>query len=175
MSIIFFEPLKTITDESYSRRWLVNAIREKVTTKNNNLKNRKNQKKMKTINFLFLCLITLSLSSCATILSGRYDKVTITSNPPNADVFVDGEKVGNTESTGNTILIKRKYVNSRSITLKKEGYQDLTWEAKTKIHPTFYIGAIPVTFGIPCFIDIATGSALTMREKQFTKELTPKQ
>lgn len=129
---------------------------------------------MRIITIIYLIIFTLSLTSCATILSGRYDKVTITSIPPNADVFVDGEKAGNTEQNGNTMRIRRKYVNSRSITLKKEGYEDLTFEAKTKIHPTYIIGVIPPFFGIPCLFDIVTGSALTLKEKQFTKELTPK-
>lgn len=121
-----------------------------------------------------MIIFTLNLTSCATILRGRYDKVTITTNPPNADVFVDGEKIGNTESTGNTMKLRKKYTSSRTFTIKKEGYYDTTFVVNTKIEPVYIIGVLPPAFGIPCLVDILTGCALTLKEKQLTKELTPK-
>ena len=129
---------------------------------------------MKRINLLALCLITLMLTSCATIFSGRFDKVTITSDPPNADVFIDGEKVGNTGPTGNTIKVRKVYENTRTITLKKEGFNDTSFVVKQKIDPVFYLGVLPPMFGIPCFVDILTGCGLKLKEKQFEKKLTPK-
>jgi hypothetical protein len=129
---------------------------------------------MKNVRILALGMSVLILTSCATIISGKFDKVTITSQPPNADVFIDGEKVGNTGATGNTIKVRKVYENNRTITLKKEGYNDTSFVVKQKIDPVFYLGVIPPAFGIPCFIDIFSGCALRLNENQFAKQLTPK-
>lgn len=122
---------------------------------------------------MFIVVLGLGMltQSCATILSGRYQKVTINSEPPNADLYLEGNRIG---TTGTQIAIQKKYVNYREFTIKKEGYADTTWKARTTIEPTSIIGVIPPAFGIPCFIDILTGAALKVKDPVQTIVLTPK-
>lgn len=109
--------------------------------------------------------------SCATILSGRYQKVTINSEPPNADLYLEGNRIG---TTGTQISIRKKYANYREFTIKKEGYADTTWKAAGTLEPTFYIGVIPPSFGIPCLVDIIAETAIKIKEPVQTIVLTPK-
>lgn len=70
------------------------------------------------IKILSLIIFVLSLSSCAVILSGSRQKVTITSCPENADVYWGKKHLGKTPL--NTKL-KRKY-KKEVLTIKKEGF-----------------------------------------------------
>jgi hypothetical protein len=116
------------------------------------------------------CSVSFLLTSCATILSGRYQKVTINSEPPNADLYLEGNRIG---TTGTQISIRKKYANYREFTIKKEGYADTTWKAAGTLEPTFYIGVLPPAFGIPCFIDIIAETAIKIKEPVQTVKLKP--
>ena len=65
---------------------------------------------------------TIFLSSCATLLSGTKDRIVINSTPPGADVYIDGKQMG---KSGQDIILKRKFTNTRQVNLRKEGYEDL--------------------------------------------------
>lgn len=122
---------------------------------------------------MFIMVLGLGMltQSCATILSGRYQKVTINSEPPNADLYLEGNRIG---TTGTQISIRKKYANYREFTIKKEGYADTTWKAAGTLEPTFYIGVIPPSFGIPCLVDIIAETAIKIKEPVQTIVLTPK-
>lgn len=63
-------------------------------------------------------LVLLMGSGCATVVKGTTQKVPISSDPPSADVLVDGTLVGLTPTT---LVLKRK--NDHLVTVQKPGYQ----------------------------------------------------
>lgn len=68
---------------------------------------------------LYLTLVlALSLSSCATVVSGTKQNIKITSSPPGATVKINGADSGVTPTVAN---LKRK--SSHSIDLSMSGYQ----------------------------------------------------
>ena len=63
-------------------------------------------------------LLTLQLTSCATIINGTTQRIPVDSNPQGATVCVNGNVEG---CTPTTIEVKRK--RDHLLTLSKEGYQ----------------------------------------------------
>jgi hypothetical protein len=114
--------------------------------------------------YLLLSLITSFIfSSCATVFrKAKINKnINITTQPPNADVYVNGKHVGKTPMT--YFLKKRK---SKSIKITKEGYKDAYSSIDTKINPLWtsisvLTGAFP-GFLIPTAIDYSTGALMNV-------------
>jgi hypothetical protein len=82
-------------------------------------------------------LVMLMTSSCATVFNGSRQKVTITSNPAGAEVYLNGKNTGFV--TPCEIKVKRKVKaepgfdkNVQHYVLKKEGYYD--YELKDRRH-----------------------------------------
>ena len=88
----------------------------------------------------------LSISGCATIVSGTTQSVTIQSTPAGASVFIDGVEKGVTPLT---LELKRKA--DTTLKVSKEGYQDVTMPLPTKFNSMFWgniiIGGLFVMFG----------------------------
>jgi hypothetical protein len=120
---------------------------------------------------LFIAVIAaiFSLSSCATIFSGTKDRIVINTTPPGADVYIDGEMKG---KSGQDIVLKRKYVNSREVNLRKTGFEDLNFKIDQKITGEYYLN-IPFNLCLFCLVDIATGAALKPKQTEFNRILTP--
>ena len=112
---------------------------------------------------------TIFLSSCATLLSGTKDRIVINSTPPGADVYIDGKQMG---KSGQDIILKRKFTNTRQVNLRKEGYEDLYFGIDQKIDGAYWLGFLGA--GIPMIIDIGTGAALKPKKTEFNRILTPK-
>lgn len=119
-------------------------------------------------NILMLMFI-MSITSCATILDGTKDRIVINTNPPGADVLIDGENKG---KSGEDILLRRKYVNYRTVELRKEGYENLQFKIDQKVSPTYWLNIL--TFGSCFLVDIGTGAALKPKQTEFNRVLTPK-
>lgn len=126
--------------------------------------------KLKNLFIVISALVTIFFSSCATLLSGTSDRIVINTIPPDAEVYIDDELKG---KSGQDILLKRKYVNTRAVNLRKEGYEDLNFKIDQKIAGAYWIN-IPTNFCLFCLIDIATGSALKPKQTEFNRNLTPK-
>jgi hypothetical protein len=65
-----------------------------------------------------LVLVLAGSAGCATIVKGSHQKVPIGSDPPGADVLVDGSLVGQTPLN---VEMKRK--NDHLVTIQKSGYR----------------------------------------------------
>ena len=127
------------------------------------------------LNLCFLALIiSIIFSSCATILSGTKDRIVVNTNPTNVDVYIDGKLMG---KSSQDILLHRKYVTTngnvgtRNVLLKKEGYEDLSFEIELKIEPTYWLGIF--TGGFAMFVDIVTGAVYKPKQVEFNRNLTP--
>ncbi|WKN42875.1 S1C family serine protease [Tunicatimonas pelagia] len=69
--------------------------------------------------FIFI-LATIFCTGCATILGGGSQEVTIRTNAPDAEVYIDNEHVG----TGETVTAKvKKDLEAKQIRIDREGYK----------------------------------------------------
>lgn len=74
--------------------------------------------------YLLSGLMLLLSSSCATIFSGTSDSVSFNSRPDGASILINGIPRGTTPAT---IQISRPGMGSNVVTLKKDGFQDMTF------------------------------------------------
>ena len=91
---------------------------------------------------LFACFIfALTFSSCATIFCTKKDvpALTITSNVPDADVYINGKYVGKTPYSH---FGDGKKCDAKKIMVKKEGYKSQT-EKPRKLSGWAYVNFIP--------------------------------
>jgi len=81
---------------------------------------------------LLLLLLTVSMCSCATVLRSKTvnKQIHISSNPENAEVFINDESIGNTPI--DYTVVKRK---KHSIEVKKEGFLNGYSKIDRKLNP----------------------------------------
>ncbi len=73
---------------------------------------------LNSIGLVALSMTLICMSGCATIVKGTSQKIPVASDPPGADVIVDGNLSGQTPTT---VALKRK--DDHLVTLEKGGYQ----------------------------------------------------
>lgn len=107
------------------------------------------------------------LQSCATLLSGTSDQVKFTSEPPGAEVWIDGKMYG---ETNNTIKVDRVYkFTEREVTYKLDGYEDVNFYYEVKVDPVYWLN---IFLGFwPMVVDMATGAALAPKNDEYHKTL----
>lgn len=67
---------------------------------------------------LAISMVLAFISGCATVVKGSHQGVPISSNPPGADVLVDGNLVGQTP-----LKVEMKRKHDHLVTVQKKGYQ----------------------------------------------------
>lgn len=108
---------------------------------------------MKTKITLFtLCLFALALGGCATILKGKSQLVTISSNVQGATIEVNGREVGKTPFTGE---IERG--SDTVITVRAANWQPKTVALDTEVEPIFF-GNVIIGGVLGSTTDYSTGS-----------------
>ena len=70
-------------------------------------------------NVIVICFLFLSIN-CATLLNKPTQKIDVISNPPGAEVWVDGAKM--IEITPTQLILERK--NSYIVSIVKDGYKE---------------------------------------------------
>ncbi len=120
---------------------------------------------MKTI-FIAL-LAAFSLSSCALLFKGDSATVTFTSNPTAANVFIDGNLIGQT-----TTQARLKTNRSYNITFQKPGFANQTYIL------TNHVGALWIVLDVlgglfPLVIDAATGAWFELDTTNVSVVLSP--
>lgn len=121
----------------------------------------------KIITYAFLAVFTVSITSCATILSGSHQTVKVATYPPGADVYVEGENVGKTP----TEITLKKGFHAENVVVKKEGFENKNVPLKTTLNPV----AILNLFGLIGWgIDAATGSMMKYDKKYYEITLDAK-
>ena len=99
---------------------------------------------------VFVCAILFS--GCATILGKHTHPLAVSSSPDNADVYVNGFKMGTTP-----IELNLKADKSYTIEFRKEGYRTVTRVVNTKVGAGWIV--LDVVCGlVPVIIDAATGN-----------------
>lgn len=118
-------------------------------------------------NKIISCSIVLSLlmSSCATIISGSKQNVRFSSNPSTATIFIDEVEVGKTP-----FEIKLARISEHSVMLKLDGYQ--TYQTRlTKSFNGWYIGNILLGGIIGLIIDPITGAMYNLTPDQVNAQM----
>ena len=113
----------------------------------------------KIITYVLLAVYTVSFSSCATIFTGSRQTVKVATIPPGADVFVEGEKMGQTP----TEITLKKGFNPESVVVKKEGFENKNLPLNTILNPVAILNLLGL---IGWGIDAATG-AMMKYDKRF--------
>ncbi len=92
---------------------------------------------MSKCNGIFLLLILfptiLFTNGCANIVSGKTQSITFQSRPEVVDVYINGQKAGQTPLV--TQVLRSKTTN---VTFKQDGYEESTIQLQTKTNPWFY-------------------------------------
>ncbi|UCC73029.1 MAG: PEGA domain-containing protein [Gemmatimonadota bacterium] len=112
-----------------------------------------------------LTLITaLVVTGCASIVSGTTQDMTVTSNVEDAEIFLDGVRIGTTPFTG---LVKK---NKGQLRVEQEGYETGTLTLSKSLDPWFW-GNIIIGGTVGSITDFATGAAFTYAPASYRVEL----
>ena len=121
---------------------------------------------MKKNIFLSVLVISLVVTSCATIVSGSKQKVSFNSTPAKASVFVNGVQIGYTPFE---TKLKRG-VKAHKVKIVLEGYKP--YEATlTRKFNGWYMGNIAFGGLIGMIVDISTGAVYRISEKELNVSL----
>ncbi len=121
----------------------------------------------KLLSFTTIIFAIVSLSSCATVFHGTNQMVRINSNPPGADVEVNGLHKG---ATPIDVSLKKGFTG-QTVVLKKAGFEDKSFNPAVKFDPISLINVFAVIgFGV----DAATGAMMKYDQAEYTVPLTKK-
>jgi hypothetical protein len=124
--------------------------------------------------------IVMSLSGCASIMSGRHADVSFYSNVPDAHVVVRnkrGEEVASALAPS-TVALRRKdrwiFPAKYFATFEAPGYQSVEVPIRSKVNP-WVLGNVPFLYAgiVGLAVDNVTGAAWSPRESTIYQELTP--
>lgn len=107
------------------------------------------------------------LCSCATIISGRTQKMPVITSPSDAVVICNG-----VEQKSPCTLILDRSVPAYQITIKKEGYKDTTIELKRGVNGWVF-GNILIGGIIGIVIDVCDSSCYAFYPDNVTQNLVP--
>jgi len=112
----------------------------------------------------FIC-IRLAIG-CATIIHGTSQDINISSNPDEAELWIDGARMGTTPTK---VTLKRK--NNYLLTIKKEGYKETTVKIESSTS-AWIIGNVIFGGIIGCGIDFISGGAYDLKPERVDINLT---
>lgn len=116
---------------------------------------------------LLTCTMLLSTTACATVLGSKQKEFSFGSAPVEAEVFIDGNRMGVTP-------LKLKMSNTKAyvITFKKNGYNDVTCRLDKGTRGGWVVLDV-LTGLVPVVIDAATGNWSQTKGKGCDVTLTP--
>ncbi len=118
--------------------------------------------------FLVASLFLLT-SSCATLFKGNTSKIDFSSNPQGAQIYVNGNYMGDTP-----IRLKLESKQTYNIEFRKEGYKTKTFNITNHVGAGWIV--LDVLFGlVPVIVDAATGSWYDLDQKNVNAILEKQQ
>lgn len=118
-------------------------------------------------NISLLVVLSLFLSSCCTVVNGRYDEVDVRSSVPGSSVFVDGVEKAKTPCT---VEVKRS--GSHSLEVQKKGYHPYKAELK-QTGSWWLLGNVLIGGLIGIAVDLCTGAYVDIMPDEVDAQLTP--
>jgi hypothetical protein len=104
-----------------------------------------------------MVMVSLSMTGCATILKQKTRVVSFDSNPQGADVYLNGDRAGQTPFPYNLSNLK-----SVNITFKKDGYLDKTYIINTEVGGGWVVADIFGLTIINILVDACTNNWLNL-------------
>lgn len=123
----------------------------------------------KSVSVLVLFNLLFLLSGCATLFKGTKEEVNFNSNPQEAEVFVNGVKMGKTP-----LAIKLETKKTYVIEFKKEGYESTAYNITNKVGAGWVV--LDVLAGlVGVIVDAATGAWYSLDQKNVNAVLEKQQ
>ncbi len=113
-------------------------------------------------------IVLLCLRGCGTLFSSPSQTVSIQSEPQGVDLYLDGQRVGETPAE---LEVDRDTFGSKMVMLKKEGYETKQFHLKKTINS---VAIFNTTILTPWTIDAATGNMIEYSPNNYYIELKPK-
>jgi hypothetical protein len=110
---------------------------------------------------------SMIFTGCAGMFSGETQSLTIKSNVDGATVELNGRIIGKTPLT--TVIEKKKDL---LLTLKKDGYQDVSQPLNTTFDPMAIVGIM--SYGLPITTDVQKGTAYQITPNYYQIEMSKK-
>lgn len=124
--------------------------------------------KYSLIKTITLLLVIIQVGSGCSFLASSNQKITIMSNVPDADVYVNAKKIG----TGNlSTVVKRE--SGTQIMLTKEGYQSAYYTLDRELRTIGYIDIGAGAFLLLPFLGLLSPGAYTLYPKNVVLDLQP--
>jgi len=122
---------------------------------------------MKKIFGLAVVSMALFLTSCATLVNGTKQTVSLNSEPAGATVVIVNKK-GLETSIGNTPMVVEIPRKTKFIKFKAEGFQTETFNARenASVHWLYWLDLASCFYAnpFPVIIDLSTGSYIMLQE-----------
>jgi hypothetical protein len=120
---------------------------------------------MNFLNVLLIFFLLVFSSGCATVMHGSTQDIGITTDPPGADLLVDGQTHYQSPAT---LILSRK--NAHLVEVSKEGYEEETVRIKQTMSP-----AVLGDFLLPggYVVDAATGAQVQLVPDNVSVTLRP--
>ena len=120
-------------------------------------------------NTVLILLTGILLNGCATILGGKANTLVFSEESlPLAEVFIDGEKIG--EAPGKIKVPKEKIQHGSILVLKADGYEKKEYLLVRRQHPAYSVVDL-LTGGIALVVDYSTGNIYRPSPRKFEYEL----
>ncbi len=126
---------------------------------------------MKYLQLLIVLTVAAAFSSCATVLTGTTQRVTIDSTPPGASIIVDGYMMGTTPAR---LRLDRDFNaiidNGKDISLELNGYYPEGYFLAVDIEPTTILN---VFFPFGFALDAVSGAMMKYENDYYNFKLIP--
>ena len=128
---------------------------------------------MKYFQLLIIVAVAAAMSSCATVLTGTTQRVTIDSTPKGADIIIDGRMMGTTPATVRLDRDLNALIdNGKFVELQLPGYAADGYYLGVNIEPTFILNVFcPVGFAL----DAVTGALMKYDSNYYNFRMVPAQ
>lgn len=126
--------------------------------------------------FLTLICVMLLVSSCATILGGKKNTISVKQNGSinelveNVGVYLDGEFIGNTPLK--IRISKYKIQEGSIIEIKSVGFETIEYEIVRRPHVGYVLLNV-VTGALPLIVDVLNGNIYRPNTRQIEYDLVP--
>lgn len=111
----------------------------------------------------------ISVSGCATILSGSSDEISLSSEPSGAKVLINGINEGKTP-----IKLKLKKGKEYAIEFVKDGYENKTFRLSYSLGVGWLVADILLTWFLGVLVDAVTGAWNSFDTDTYKANLEPK-
>jgi hypothetical protein len=118
--------------------------------------------------FLF-AIIGILFNSCATLLGGKSNTLVFSEESlPKAEVFIDGEKIG--DAPGKIKVPKEKIQHGSILIIKADGFEEKEYLLLRKQNAAYSVADLLIG-GIPLLVDYSTGNIYRPSPRTFEYEL----